>query len=146
VLKGNVRIMMLLATGLLAGQIFAGTPSVEIKLKHDSTAETQTQQQLEMLLQKYPLAPWYFTNSIEIDETAIPHSHPVLTLHTRHLKDDDLLLSTFVHEEIHWFLEGRKEVTAVEDDLKKLFPKIPVGYPDGADSEESGYLHLLKFP
>jgi hypothetical protein len=59
------------------------------------------------------------------------------------VKDDDLLLSTFVHEEIHWFLEGRKEVTAAEDDLKRLFPKIPVGYPDGADSEESGYLHLL---
>jgi hypothetical protein len=24
-----------------------------------------------------------------------------LTLHTRHQKDDDLLLSTFVHEQIH---------------------------------------------
>jgi len=138
-----VRIRMLLAAGLLAGQIFAGTTPVEIKLKHNSTAETQTRQQLQMLLQKYPLTPWYFTKSIEIDETAIPHSHPVLTLHTRHLKDDDLLLSTFVHEEIHWFLEGRKEVSAAEDDLKALFPKIPVGYPDGADSEESGYLHLL---
>ena len=60
VLEGNVRITMLLATGLLAGQIFAGTTSVEIKLKHDSAAETQTRQQLETLLQKYPLTPWYF--------------------------------------------------------------------------------------
>lgn len=34
---------------------------------------------------------------------AIPYSHPVLTLHTRHLKDDLALLSTFVHEEYHWY-------------------------------------------
>ena len=54
---------MLLATGLLVGQIFAATTSIEIKLKHNSAAETQTRQQLEMLLQKYPLTPWYFTST-----------------------------------------------------------------------------------
>ena len=135
---------MIVAIGLLAGPLMAASPeTVEIKLKHNSAAEVLVRQQLERLLQSYPLSPWYFTKSIEIDETAIPHSHPVLTLHTRHWKDDDLLLSSFVHEEIHWWLEGKDEVKAAEDDLRALFPKIPVGFPDGAESEESGYLHLL---
>jgi hypothetical protein len=134
-----------LAISLIAGQIMTAAPDVvKITLKHNSAAEDRTKHQLERLIQSYPLSPWYFTTTIEIDETAIPHSHPVLTLHTRRWKDDDLLLSSFVHEEIHWWLEGKKdEVKAAEEDLRSLFPTIPVGYPDGADSEESDYLHLL---
>jgi hypothetical protein len=132
-----------LAWGVPIDQLFGATPSITIDLKHQSAAEVQTKQQLERLLAQYPLTPWYFTRSVDIDETAIPHSHPVLTLHTRHNKDDDLLLSTFVHEELHWFLAGQKEIEAAEHDLRVLFPKMPVGYSDGADSEESGYLHLL---
>ena len=132
------------AIGLVAMQLLAASPdAVEIKPKHNSAAEVIVRQQLQRLLQSYPLSPWYFTRSIEIDETAIPHSHPVLTLHTRHWKDDDLLLSSFVHEEIHWWLEDKEEVKAAEHDLRAIFPKIPVGFPDGAESEESGYLHLL---
>lgn len=120
------------------------TPAIEIKLAHGSPEEARTKDQLNRLLQHYPLTPWYFTRSIEIDEKAIPHSHPTLTLHTRHLMDDDLLLSTFVHEQIHWFLEGRHDETrAAENDLKALFPKLPVGFPDGAQDGESDYLHLL---
>jgi hypothetical protein len=123
----------------------AGAPplAIEIKLVHQTAAEAQTKQQLERLLGQYPLTPWYFTRVIQIDETAIPHSDPVLTLHTRHLKDDDLLLSTFVHEELHRFLDSQKETKAAKDELRTLFPKIPVGYPDGAQSEDSGYEHLL---
>ncbi|HEV2805738.1 MAG TPA: hypothetical protein VGW57_12500 [Chthoniobacterales bacterium] len=119
-------------------------PAVEIKLAHNTPGEARTCDQLNRLLQQYPLAPWYFTKTIHIDEKAIPHSHPVLTLHTRHLKDDDLLLSSFVHEQIHWFLEDHHDDTkAAEDELRTLFPKLPVGFPDGALDEESDYLHLL---
>lgn len=63
-----------------------------------------TKVQLERLLDSYDLSPWLYTRSVAIDADAIPHSHPVLTLHTRHLDDDRLLLSTFVHEQLHWFL------------------------------------------
>jgi hypothetical protein len=79
-----------------------------------------------------------------IDERSIPHSHPVLTLHTRHLNSDDQLLSTYVHEQLHWYLDGHlPETLAAENNLRKLYPKVPVGYPDGADDEESTYLHLI---
>jgi hypothetical protein len=63
--------------------------------------------QLDRLLHKYDLSEWIYTKEIAIDDDAIPHSDPVLTLHTRHLKDDDLLLSTFVHEQMHRFLALR---------------------------------------
>jgi hypothetical protein len=53
-------------------------------------------------LDKYDLTPWLFTRAVVIDDDATPHSHPVLTLHTRHLRDDLLLLSTFIHEQSHW--------------------------------------------
>src|SRR5262245_52213072 len=76
---------------------------IEISLKNGSRAEIKTRDQLQRLLRTYDLSKWIFTKSILIDEKAIPHSHPVLTIHTRHLKDDELLLSTFVHEQLHWF-------------------------------------------
>ena len=41
------------------------------------------------LLRTYDLSPWFFTNVIVIDEKAVPHSHPVLTLYTRHGRDDE---------------------------------------------------------
>jgi hypothetical protein len=117
---------------------------ITIELKSGSPDEVATRSQLERLLQAYDLKRWIFTKKVLVDRSAIPHSHPVLTLHTRHLRDDDLLLSTFVHEQIHWFLASKdEEVTQAKADLKVLYPKIPVGFPEGADSEDSGYEHLL---
>jgi len=78
------------------------------------------------------MSPWFYTKSVVIDERAIPFSHPVLTLHTRHAKDDELLLSTFIHEQLHWFFSGRPEQTeqAIAD-LRKAFPDAPTGGTGG---------------
>ena len=116
---------------------------IEITLKHGSKEELQTKEQLQRLLKTYDLSKWIFTNSIVIDEEAIPHSNPVLTLSTRHLKDDELLLSTFVHEQLHRFFQQRKETDEAVKELRVLFPKVPVGFPDGAEDEYGTYVHLL---
>jgi hypothetical protein len=106
--------------------------------------ETATRRQLERLLATYDLEPWLFTRDILIQRGTIPHSHPVLTLSTRHLKDDDLLLATFVHEQIHWFLGTKSEASRLaKAELRELYPKVPVGYPEGAQNEDSTYLHLV---
>ena len=119
-------------------------PKLDISLKSGSLAETQTRDQLQRLLKTYDLSKWIFTTSILIDEKAIPHSHPVLTLHTRHLKDDSLLLSSFVHEQVQWFLVQKdKETNEAIKELRGLFPKVPVGLPEGSGDEDSTYLHLL---
>lgn len=121
-------------------------PPLEISLKNKDQREEQTKQQIQRLLSTYDLSKWIFTRKILIESGfgVIPHSHPVLTLSTRHLKDDELLLATFVHEQIHWYLEQNpKETEAAIKELNIMFPKVPVGFPDGARDEESTYLHLL---
>src|SRR5687768_13026029 len=117
---------------------------IEISLKNKTAAEEQTRIQLQRLLAAYDLNKWTFTRKVEIDEKAIPHSHPVLTLNTRHIKDDELLLSTYVHEQVHWHLVNlSKETDEAIKELRVLFPKVPAGPPEGARDENSTYLHLL---
>ncbi|HEU4408829.1 MAG TPA: hypothetical protein VFS43_26445 [Polyangiaceae bacterium] len=117
---------------------------LRITLAHDSAPEEETRRQLLRLAREHDLSPWLLTKAVSVDEAAIPHSHPVLTLHTRHLRDDDQLLSTFVHEQMHWHLDGRPgEKAAAVAELRSLFPKLPVGFPEGAKDEPSSYEHLL---
>jgi hypothetical protein len=138
------RRILFFVAALAAGQgVFAQT-HLDITLKQGTPDEARTRDQLRRLLATYDLSPWIYTTSIVIDERAIPFSHPVLTLHTRHAKDDDLLLSTFVHEQFHWFLAERHEPTELAiADLRKLFPTVPAEGTVGARDEYSTYLHLL---
>ena len=137
------RILLPLTVVLLSITSYA-QDKLDISLKNGSQAEIHTREQLQRLLKTYDLSKWIFTKSILIDEKSVPHSHPVLTIHTRHLKDDDLLLSAFVHEQLHWFLVQKdKETTEAIKELRVVFPKVPVGFPVGSEDEESTYLHLL---
>jgi hypothetical protein len=115
-----------------------------IGLKNNAEDERQTRAQLEGLFDRYDLSPWMLAPAIEIDRDAIPHSHPVLTLHTRHLRDDLLLLSTLIHEEGHWrFDRDRTACAAAVTALQTAFPDLPLGFPDGADTAESNYENLV---
>lgn len=120
--------------------------AMEFSTQSDHPDELATVELLTSLMKAHDVKAWQFTNKIHIDRKAIPHSHPVLTLHTRHTSDEqkDLLLSTYLHEQIHWFLDNNIEQTnAAIDELKAHFSAIPVGFPAGARSEYSGYLHLI---
>lgn len=122
------------------------TPELEIRLARDDDASRATRAQLERLVAQTPgIAEWISTSSILIDSDprAIPHSHPVLTLSTRHLLDDDLLLATFVHEQLHWYIGQQATLEHVRAGLRAAFPTVPVGHPDGANDELSTYNHLL---
>ena len=129
---------------LFLSNIGSAQEKLSISLAHGSKEEMQTKEQLQRLLGAYDLSKWIFTKTIIIDDKSIPHSHPTLTLHTRHLKDDELLLSTFVHEQFHWFIT-QKDSDAEEamKELRVMFPKIPVGQQEGASDERSNYVHLL---
>ena len=130
-----------------AGQLIEtppASPRIEIRLASGTRPEAQTREQLLRLLRAHRLEPWTITGSIIIDERAIPHSHPVLTLHARHLNEDDQLLSTFIHEQCHWHMN--RHAAAVERavaELRHRYPRVPVGYPEGAQSERSSYEHLV---
>ncbi len=135
---GQLAPIILLLTGAGVAQ------SITISLAHGTDNERRTKTQLQQLLTTYNLKKYTFTANVIIDEKAIPHSHPVLTLHTRHLNSDDELLSTYVHEQLHWYLAAHQDRTdTAENDLRRIYPKVPVGYPDGANDEEGTYLHLI---
>lgn len=138
------RILAFASSALLWSYAARAQGSIEITLKHDTANEAATRAQLQRLLGQYDVTPWLFTTAVVVDEGAIPFSHPVLTLHTRHAKDDELLLSTFVHEQLHWWLEAQKDATAkAVTDLRTLFPKVPVGGVEGGRDEPSTYVHLI---
>jgi len=139
----RIALGLALLTLSMAGVHASVSQRMDISLKHGSAAEQQTRTQLQGLLQRYDLSPYIYTRDIVIDQDAIPHSHPVLTLHTRHLKQDDELLATFVHEQAHWFVAAHEDAEAkAEQEYRALYPKVPVGYPEGAQDEQSTYLHL----
>lgn len=143
-MMSRVTIAAVLAAGLSATAY--AQSGIEITLKHGIPREAETREQLLRLLKNYDLSKWIFTKSISIDETSIPHSHPVLTLHARHLRDDDLLLSTFVHEQLHWFLVAQERIGATQQAVKELqgvFPASPTRPPEGSDGEFSTYQHII---
>ena len=135
---------VVLLSAALANSALGASPHLSISLKHGDAKERATERQLERLLSQYDLSQWVFTTSVVIDEDAIPHSHPILTLHARHLKDDDLLLSTFVHEQAHWFFDLHHEDAAkAVSELRGLYPSIPVGFPEGSNDSDGNYEHLI---
>ncbi|MGH9796261.1 MAG: hypothetical protein ACRD5G_15955 [Candidatus Acidiferrales bacterium] len=68
----------------------------------------------------------------------------MLTLNTRYLDNDLWQLSTYVHEQLHWFISDRQQaLRKATDDLRKGYPDVPKGPPEGARDERSTYLHLL---
>lgn len=117
---------------------------ISISSKYNSEAELETVTLLRDLFRKYDISDYIFTDKVLVESGVIPHSHPVLTVNTRHNKNIDRLLLCFLHEQIHWFAEKNDSRTkAAIEDLKNAFPDIPKGPPEGARDEFSSYLHLI---
>lgn len=115
-----------------------------VELVNNVRDEMQVQEQLFTLLRQYNLRKWLFTQHVRIEHGAIPHSHPVLTLSTRYKNDISLLLAAFLHEQLHWFMTSHQsKARAAVAELRVLYPQVPVGYPEGACSEDSTYSHLI---
>lgn len=120
------------------------TDTLEIYSVHGTPAELTVVDELRTLLSSFDLRDWVQAPVVRIDETQIPHSHPVVTLHTRHRGNPDDLLAVFLHEQFHWWvMERRDALSAAVDDLRTIYPEVPVGGPAGARSESSSYLHLV---
>jgi len=86
---------------VIASASYAQT--IEFTTENNTKSEKVTIELIKSLNKAHDLTKWQFSNVIHINKKAIPHSHPVLTLHTRHNKPQeiDLLLSTYLHENIH---------------------------------------------
>ena len=72
----------------------------------------------------------------------------MLTLGNRFAENEDLLLSTYLHEQMHWYLwhlgtPERDMVAPFFDELVRRYPDAPTELPDGARNYEPTYLHLV---
>jgi hypothetical protein len=139
----KVGLLIVSAILLVQTALTQTTTPLEITTHSGTDREVRAKEQIERLLKEHKVDRYIFTKKIIIQQDVVPHSHPVLTLSTRHIFDDELALSTFVHEQIHWWLEGKKETDAAIEELKKLYPEVPKEKPDSAKSEYSTYLHLI---
>lgn len=131
-------------TALLLLAVLAGSPAVKIDTKHGTDRERRTKAQLEKVLQDHDLTKYVFTRQVMIEEGAVNHAFPVLTLNARFADSGDELLSSFVHEQLHWHL--RDHAAAMQRavaSLRQWYPRVPVGGTEGAETEYSTYGHLV---
>jgi hypothetical protein len=107
----------------------------EVRLKQ--IAET-------VIFTKYDLARWAYTDRVIIQSDAIPHSHPVLTLGTMFtVRSLAGFVSTYLHEQLHWYVSDHPGTFKAMDDLKAMYPAVPGRDGGGANDEPSAYLHLI---
>lgn len=100
-----------------------------------------TKQNLLHLAQVYELTPFMYTKLVHIQSKVVPHSHPVLTLNTKNAEHPNKILSTFLHEELHWWAEiNKKNTDEAITYLKKRYPKAPAMK---GKTQHSTYLHMI---
>jgi hypothetical protein len=128
----------------LTGQDAPLADRIEIILENDTERERDTAAQLREVLAEHEVERWTWTERIRIAAGEIPHSHPVLTLHTRALGNPIQQLATYLHEQFHWFVAANPEAEAAAiAAFRERFPEVPAGGREGARDEYSTYLHLI---
>lgn len=72
------------------------------------------------------------------------HAFPVLTLNARFADSPDELLSSFLHEQLHWWLRDHpQQMQKAVRQLRGMYPHAPVGLPEAAETDYSTYGHLV---
>ncbi len=76
-------------------------------------------------------------------QTALANSEAPLA--ARDVRRHEHLLSSYIHEQLHWHTQGgqspRQQAAVAE--LRQLYPRAPVGLPEGAENAFSTYGHLV---
>lgn len=115
-----------------------------IETRRGSRAELAMKDLIERLLREHDLSAFAFTHRVRIDERAVPHSHPTLTLSTRFMvRTVDGVLADFLHEQLHWFVaEHRPEARRAARQWREMFGALPRRRHGGARTRRSTRLHL----
>jgi hypothetical protein len=120
------------------------SPRIEIDLARGTPREQVAKQALEQVLASYDLSKYTFTRQVVIEQGASNHAFPILTLNPYFASSPDELLSTYIHEQLHWHLRNRAaQQQAAVAELRRLYPRVPVGLPESAENAYSTYGHLV---
>ena len=119
-----------------------------ITLVNGSESERRLEKMLLALFDRYGLEKWLYTEQVNLEDGATPHSHPVLTLSPwkQYLADPERSLAVYIHEQTHWFMsleDPSRDRERLHAELRGRYPDLPVGFPDGCRSEFSNYLHIM---
>jgi hypothetical protein len=96
------------------------------------------------VLASHDLRKYTFTRKVVIEQGATNHAFPVLTLNPYFASSPDELLSSYIHEQLHWHLRNlAAQQQAAITELRRLYPRVPVGLPASAENEYSTYGHLV---
>jgi hypothetical protein len=138
------KIVIAVAVVLASSRVLAETPRLNIKTKHGLLIEEQRKEQMERLAKQYDLKKYTITWDIVIEQGAMNHSYPVLTLNPRFLDNDDLALSAYIHEQGHWVLmeRHRGDNPRLFADLQGAFPTLEIQPPAGDGEVHSSYFHI----
>jgi len=127
-----------------ATPVRAQSSGTETEIIFTQQKKEGARQQLRRLLSKYDLDPWIFTREVRIEAGVDPHSHPILTLNTDFLDNDELQLSIFLHEQAHWFVGQSVPPRASEDgEEKAVIQELRQMYPNAPVPDYNAYLHLV---
>jgi hypothetical protein len=121
---------------------------IDIDLDHARREGDRVRDMLAALRRRHDLARYEYTTVVRIVPGGDTFAQPVLTLGNRFASTEDELLSTYLHEQMHWYLWylGTPEqdmVAPFMDELVRRYPDAPTGPPDGALGYDATYLHLV---
>jgi hypothetical protein len=115
-----------------------------ITLLNSGPNEQHTRSMLLGLFAQYPLDKWRYTDHIQIEDRRNSYSHPILTISTRLIDEDDLL-AAYIHEQLHWFLVLKSKFELAKqaaETFQQHYPHLPLTLPEGCGSSFSNYLHI----
>jgi len=121
---------------------------IDVDLEHAEREAQRIRDLLAALRRRHDLGRFEFTRHVRVVPAGPTHSHPVLTLGTRFAETEDLLLATYLHEQMHWYLwrlggPDYDPVAPFFDELVRRYPAAPTRLPEGARSYEQTYVHLV---
>jgi len=114
---------------------------VHVEAATGDARELATADELRALLVAHGLAGLRWTNEVIIRRGTIPHSHPTLTLNTA--STGDVLLSSYIHEQLHWWLDANPGTDHAIAATGRLWATVPSTADGGARDEYSTRLHLV---
>lgn len=126
----------------------AGGLRIDIDLEHAEREARRVRDWLGALRARHDLSRFEYTRHVRVVPAGPTFSHPILTLGTRFTDTEDQLLATYLHEQMHWYLNllGGPDVDPIApffDELVRRYPMAPTRLPEGARNYDQTYAHLV---
>jgi hypothetical protein len=121
---------------------------IDIDLDHARREGERVRDMLAALRRRHDLSRYEYTTAVRVVPGGDTFAQPMLTLGNRFAESEDELLSTYLHEQMHWYLwylgtPERDMVAPFMDELVRRYPQAPTEPPDGARGYDATYLHLV---